>query len=64
MTSSPSPASAAGITPPLKILCLHGMHQCGEIFSQRIGALRKKLRKFAEFAFVDAPYEMALEEEQ
>eukprot|EP00466_Bigelowiella_natans_P005101 jgi/Bigna1/132034/aug1.16_g6742 len=51
--------------PSLRVLCLHGMHQCGEIFSQRLGALRKKAGRLKlQLHFVDAPFELPLEEGQ
>ncbi|PRW45017.1 Glucose-induced degradation 4 [Chlorella sorokiniana] len=40
----------------LRILCLHGYLQNGEIFRSRIGSLRKALKSRAEFVFVDAPF--------
>ncbi|XP_076060903.1 esterase CG5412 [Oratosquilla oratoria] len=40
---------------PLKLLCLHGYRQSGEIFRERTGAFRKLLKKHAEFVFVTAP---------
>ncbi|XP_066992353.2 esterase OVCA2 [Anabrus simplex] len=42
----------------LKILCIHGYRQTGDIFRQKIGALRKFLKKYAEFTFVTAPNEV------
>ena len=48
--------------PALRVLCLHGKGQCAEIFSQRVGALRKKARRVAQFEFVDAPFEEKLRE--
>jgi predicted esterase len=39
----------------LRVLCLHGYTQNGEVFRGRIGALRKQL-KGCEFIFVDAPH--------
>ena len=50
--------------PALRVLCLHGKGQCAEIFSQRVGALRKKARRVAQFEFVDAPFEEKLREGQ
>ena len=46
----------------LQVLCLHGKRQDGEIFSQRLDKLTRKLAPVAEFTFVDAPFELALEE--
>jgi len=39
----------------VKILCLHGYRQSGDIFKQKLGALRKALKKHAELVFVTAP---------
>ena len=63
--------------PPARVLCLHGKHQCGEILSQRIRPLAKRLgaaqqRKqsqrqrtpSAELFYPDAPFELPLEEGQ
>lgn len=38
-----------------KILCIHGYRQNGDVFKQKTGALRKMLKKHAEFVFVTAP---------
>ncbi|XP_049785816.1 esterase GA18864 isoform X2 [Schistocerca cancellata] len=38
-----------------KILCIHGYRQNGDVFKQKTGALRKVLKKHAEFVFVTAP---------
>jgi ribosome-binding ATPase YchF (GTP1/OBG family)/predicted esterase len=48
----------------LKVLCLHGKRQDGEIFSQRLAKLTRRLEPMAEFIFVDAPFELELEEGQ
>jgi len=48
----------------LKILCLHGNHQCGQTFSNQIEKLQRKLKDLSTFTFVDAPFEVALKEEQ
>ena len=48
----------------LKILCVHGYRQSGQVFRQRTGALRKSLKKYAEFTFVTAPNEIKSEEEE
>jgi len=48
----------------LKILCLHGYRQTGPVFRQRTGALRKALKKQAEFVFVTAPHEIKSEDEE
>jgi len=47
-----------------KVLCLHGKGQCGEIFSQRLEKLTKRLEPVADFTFVDAPFQLALENGQ
>ena len=39
----------------LQILCLHGYRQSGDVFKQKLGALRKALKKHAELVFVTAP---------
>ena len=36
-------------------LCLHGYRQSGDVFKQKLGALRKALKKHAELVFVTAP---------
>jgi Serine hydrolase (FSH1). len=36
-------------------LCLHGYRQSGAVFKQKLGALRKALKKHAELFFVTAP---------
>ena len=48
----------------LRILCLHGHRQDAEIFSQRIEKLTRRLKPWAEFTFVDAPFELPLEDGQ
>lgn len=40
----------------LKILCLHGYRQNEMIFRERTGALRKLLKREADFFFVSAPH--------
>jgi hypothetical protein len=40
----------------LRVLCLHGYAQNGELFRARTGALRKHLKATCEFTFVDAPH--------
>ena len=42
----------------LKILCIHGYRQTGQVFRQRTGAFRKALKKIADFEFVTAPNEI------
>ena len=48
----------------MEILCLHGKFQCGEVFSQKMRALLKKMKKeFGEnvrFTFLDGPFELPL----
>ena len=39
----------------MQILCLHGYRQSGDVFKQKLGALRKALKKHAELVFVTAP---------
>eukprot|EP00039_Didymoeca_costata_P019852 m.339173 g.339173 ORF g.339173 m.339173 type:complete len:274 (+) comp18693_c0_seq1:128-949(+) len=46
----------------LKILCLHGFLQSGEVFRTRIGSTRKALKSKAEFFFIDGPVEVTDEE--
>ena len=48
----------------LKILCIHGYRQSGQTFRQRTGALRKSLKKHAEFAFITAPNQIKSDEEE
>ena len=41
----------------LRILCLHGYRQNGNMFREKTGSFRKLLRKHvAEFVFMDAPH--------
>lgn len=40
----------------LRILCLHGYRQNESIFREKSGALRKLLKREAEFFFVNAPH--------
>lgn len=40
----------------VKVLCLHGFGQTGEIFEHQLNRLCVKLSSVAEFDFVDAPY--------
>ncbi|XP_069578630.1 esterase OVCA2 isoform X1 [Brachyistius frenatus] len=40
---------------PLRLLCVHGYRQSGSSFREKTGALRKLLKKHAEFVYVDAP---------
>lgn len=41
----------------LKVLCLHGKNQNAEMFSKKLGALRKLMKSMVEFHFVNAPYD-------
>lgn len=36
-------------------MCLHGYRQSGDVFKQKLGALRKALKKHAVLVFVTAP---------
>ncbi|CAK8572538.1 unnamed protein product [Lathyrus sativus] len=42
----------------LRILCLHGFRQNASSFKGRTASLTKKLKKIAEFVFIDAPHEV------
>ena len=42
-------------TGKLRILCLHGCRQTGEVFRCRTGAFRKIFKKHVDFLFVTAP---------
>jgi hypothetical protein len=52
--SAPAPTASA---PPLRILCLHGQRQTGQLFRDRISRLAAQLVKLqlAELNFVDGP---------
>ncbi|RYQ89895.1 hypothetical protein Ahy_B09g096283 isoform D [Arachis hypogaea] len=43
----------------LRILCLHGFRQNASSFKGRTSSLAKRLKKIAEFVFVDAPHELS-----
>ena len=43
------------------VLCLHGSHQCAEIFSQRVKTLARKSAHFVQFEFMDGLLEMPLQ---
>jgi hypothetical protein len=47
----------------VQILCLHGYRQSAEVFKQKLGALRKALKKHAELVFVTAPHKIVPAEE-
>jgi len=55
--SAPAPTASA---PPLRILCLHGQRQTGQLFRDRISRLAAQLVKLqlAELNFVDGPIEL------
>jgi hypothetical protein len=41
----------------LRILCLHGYRQNGNMFREKTGSLRKLLKKYVvEFVYIDAPH--------
>lgn len=44
----------------LKILCIHGYRQNGEVFRQKTGSFRKMVHKWADFTFVSAPHKVLL----
>lgn len=50
------------MTERLRILCLHGYTGTGELFSQKLGSMRKGLKSIAEFYFLDGPFPIAKEE--
>ena len=56
--SVPAPETASA--PPLRILCLHGQRQTGQLFRDRISRLAAQLVKLqlAELNFVDGPIEL------
>jgi len=55
--SASASASARDAAPPrLRILCLHGSRQSGEIFAARLRTLRRKLEPVADLVLVDAPH--------
>jgi predicted esterase len=43
-----------------QVLCLHGYRQSAESFKNKLGALRKMLKKHIEFVFVTAPHEVPM----
>ena len=59
------PKKPVKTTAPLRILCLHGSRQTGQIFSDRVSRLASKLRalKLADTVFIDGPVELPLEPE-
>ena len=48
----------------VRVLCLHGYMQDGTLFRNKIGSLRKAMKRHAEFFFVDAPFVVNGEEEE
>ena len=51
------PACAKNMTAPkLRMLCLHGYTQSGEVFRDRTGSTRKALKSAVDFVFPDAPH--------
>ncbi|RKP27755.1 serine hydrolase FSH [Syncephalis pseudoplumigaleata] len=44
------------VSTPLRILCLHGYMQNGQVLRRKMGVLRKKLKTTAELVFVTAPH--------
>ncbi|CAG9464162.1 unnamed protein product [Pedinophyceae sp. YPF-701] len=49
---------------PLRILCLHGSRQTGDIFYQRISKLRARATGLATFHFIDGPHTLPQEDGQ
>lgn len=41
---------------PLKVLCLHGYGQSGDLFRTRTGAVRRGLKSTCSFTFLDGPH--------
>ena len=55
-----APSSAKAATKKLRVLCLHGFGQNGEVLRDRSGAFRKPLKKSRfELTYVDAPFPCA-----
>ncbi|KAF4525922.1 hypothetical protein B566_EDAN016697, partial [Ephemera danica] len=48
----------------LRVLCLHGYRQSADTFRNKLGALRKMLKKQVEFVFVTAPHAVPVAEGQ
>lgn len=40
----------------LRVLCIHGYRQDGNSFKSKLGSLRKILKDYVEFEFIDAPH--------
>lgn len=51
-----SGSSSAVATDKIKVLCLHGYRQNGDVFKSKLGSFRKNVQKYAEFVFVTAPH--------
>ncbi|RKP10434.1 ovarian cancer-associated gene 2 protein [Thamnocephalis sphaerospora] len=45
---------------PLRILCLHGYMQNGQVLRRKTGVLRKKVKDIAELVFVTAPFDVPM----
>ena len=63
-TKNKAKAAVADDMAKAQVLCLHGKRQDGEIFSQRLERLTRRLAPVADFTFVDAPFLLELEEGQ
>jgi hypothetical protein len=47
----------------LRVLCLHGYRQNGNMFREKTGSLRKLLKKHvADFIYIDAPHLIPMQE--
>ena len=46
----------------LRLLCLHGFQQTGQMFRAKLGGFRKMVRGVAELEFVEGPHVLALSE--
>ena len=51
-------AAASAASKKLRILCLHGYKQYDTQFKNRTNALRKSLKKVADFHYVTAPHKI------
>lgn len=47
-----------------RILCLHGKNQSGDVFSLKISGARRKLKRYYELHFLDAPIRQNNDDEQ
>ncbi|GFR42958.1 hypothetical protein Agub_g3955, partial [Astrephomene gubernaculifera] len=61
-STTPRGAKDSGVR--ARILCLHGSRQDGELFSQRLRNLTRKLAGVADLHFASAPHELPLSEGQ